>query len=263
MYDELKATGQVDKSLPEDERLVREAYDREVLAPQLAERDKERADVVAMPSPLCSAIIRPSPASRPPLPPAPASGASIAVMKPAVASVTQLPPRPAATEPVKSVATAEVIQVEFGEREGARLAHLSAAGRRRRNGAIDRPEDGRAALCGRRQDGGGSVRCRCRKSWRWLSISASVWDETVVDWQDQARLVCMIPGLRGTHAQLLVGAGYRSRDAVAAAAEDKLCADVLTFAMSSEGQRVLRDGNPPDIERIKGWLASAKAAKVA
>jgi predicted flap endonuclease-1-like 5' DNA nuclease len=91
----------------------------------------------------------------------------------------------------------------------------------------------------------------------------NVYDETIVDWQDQARLVCSVPGLRGTHAQLLVGAGFRTRDAIADAAEDKLCAAVLTFAMSSEGQRVLRDGNPPDIERIKGWLENAKAAKVA
>jgi hypothetical protein len=73
----------------------------------------------------------------------------------------------------------------------------------------------------------------------------------------------MVPGLRGTHAQLLVGAGYRTRDALAAALETKLCADVLAFALSSEGQRVLRDGNPPDIEKIKGWLASAVASKVA
>ena len=30
--------------------------------------------------------------------------------------------------------------------------------------------------------------------------------ETLTDWQDQARMVIDIPGLRGTHAQLLVGA---------------------------------------------------------
>jgi antitoxin component HigA of HigAB toxin-antitoxin module len=91
----------------------------------------------------------------------------------------------------------------------------------------------------------------------------NVHDETIVDWQDQARLVCTVPGLRGTHAQLLVGAGYRSRDRLAAAAEDKLCADILSFAVSPEGQRILRDGNPPDIERIKAWLANAIAARVA
>ena len=35
-------------------------------------------------------------------------------------------------------------------------------------------------------------------------------EETIAEWQDQARLVCAVPGLRGTGAQLLTGAGYRS-----------------------------------------------------
>jgi hypothetical protein len=87
--------------------------------------------------------------------------------------------------------------------------------------------------------------------------------ETIADWQDQARLVCTVPGLRGTHSQLLVGAGYRSADAVAAAEPDKLCADVLAFAATTAGQRVLRNGDPPDIEKIKGWLESARSAKAA
>ena len=87
--------------------------------------------------------------------------------------------------------------------------------------------------------------------------------ETIADWQDQARLVCTVPGLRGTHAQLLVGAGYRSAEAIAAAEADKLCADVLAFAASTNGQRVLRNGDPPDIEKIKGWLEAALSVKAA
>jgi len=87
--------------------------------------------------------------------------------------------------------------------------------------------------------------------------------EAIADWQDQARLVCTVPGLRGTHAQLLVGAGYRSGDAIAAADADKLCADVLAFAASKDGQRVLRNGDPPDIEKIKGWLEAAQSVKAA
>ena len=87
--------------------------------------------------------------------------------------------------------------------------------------------------------------------------------ETIADWQDQARLVCTVPGLRGTHAQLLVGAGYRSGDAIAAADADKLCADVLAFAASKDGQRVLRNGDPPDIDKIKGWLEAAQSVKAA
>jgi hypothetical protein len=87
--------------------------------------------------------------------------------------------------------------------------------------------------------------------------------ETIADWQDQARLVCTVPGLRGTHAQLLVGAGYRVADAIAAADADKLCADILAFAASKDGQRLLRNGDPPDIEKIKGWLEAAQSVKAA
>jgi predicted flap endonuclease-1-like 5' DNA nuclease len=87
--------------------------------------------------------------------------------------------------------------------------------------------------------------------------------ETITDWQDQARLVCTVPGLRGTHAQLLVGASYRSAEAIAVAEADKLCADVLAFAASKDGQRVLRNGDPPDIEKIKGWLEAAQSVKAA
>ncbi len=87
--------------------------------------------------------------------------------------------------------------------------------------------------------------------------------DTIADWQDQARLVCTIPGLAGTSAQLLVGAGYRSADAVASAEADKLCADVLAYAASKDGQRTLRDGDPPDIEKIKAWLEAARSVKAA
>jgi hypothetical protein len=85
----------------------------------------------------------------------------------------------------------------------------------------------------------------------------------ISDWQEQARLVCTVPGLRGTHAQLLVGAGYRTADAVAAADADKLCADILAFAATQNGQRLLRNGDPPDIEKIKGWLEAARSVKAA
>jgi hypothetical protein len=96
-----------------------------------------------------------------------------------------------------------------------------------------------------------------------LLANRHITPETITDWQDQARLVCSVPGLRGTHAQLLVGAGYRSADAIAAAEADKLCADVLTFVASKDGQRVLRNGDPPDIEKIKGWLEAARSVKAA
>jgi hypothetical protein len=83
--------------------------------------------------------------------------------------------------------------------------------------------------------------------------------ETISGWQDQARLVCTVPDLRGTHAQLLVGSGYRSAEAIAAAEPEKLCADVLAFAATVAGMRLLRNGDPPDIEKIKSWLEAARS----
>lgn len=84
--------------------------------------------------------------------------------------------------------------------------------------------------------------------------------ETITDWQDQARLVMDVPGLRGTHAQLLVGSGYRTAEAVADADAGELSADVLKFATTQEGRRILRDGDAPDLEKIKTWVDWARLA---
>ena len=84
--------------------------------------------------------------------------------------------------------------------------------------------------------------------------------KTIAEWQDQARLVCEVPGLRGTHAQLLVGAGYRDLRRIARAEPRQLSADVLRFAQSADGQRVLRSGTPPDIEKIFSWVHAAERA---
>ena len=91
----------------------------------------------------------------------------------------------------------------------------------------------------------------------------SITPDVITDWQDQARLVCTIPTLRGTHAQLLVGAGYRSADQVAQSDPEKLCADILNYAISKDGQRLLREGNPPDVEKIKSWVEHARSVKAA
>ena len=87
--------------------------------------------------------------------------------------------------------------------------------------------------------------------------------ETLALWQHQARLVMDVPGLRGTHAQLLAGAGYLDAAAVAEAGDADLAADVLRFAASPEGQRILRRGEPPGVDKIKGWIGSAASRMAA
>lgn len=87
--------------------------------------------------------------------------------------------------------------------------------------------------------------------------------ETIADWQDQIHLVMAVPGLRGGHAQLLVGSGYHTVASIAQADPATLSADLLKFASTADGQRILRDALPPDIERIKNWIDGAAAALAA
>jgi hypothetical protein len=85
--------------------------------------------------------------------------------------------------------------------------------------------------------------------------------EVVREWQCQARLVCMIPWLRGTHAQLLIGAGYESIEDIVDADQQAICSDVLRFATSKAGQRLLRAGPPPELEKILAWISNAHEAE--
>lgn len=84
----------------------------------------------------------------------------------------------------------------------------------------------------------------------------------IEDWQFQARLVCTVPWLRGTHAQLLVGAGYTSPIDITEAEPETLCADVPTFAATRDGQRILRQGSPPEMEKIRKWAEFAAEAEL-
>lgn len=82
---------------------------------------------------------------------------------------------------------------------------------------------------------------------------------TVRDWQDQAKLQCEIPRLRGHDAQFLVGCGYRTVNQVEVASPETVLVDIQAFLMTAEGERLLRVGNEPDLDEVKGWIENAKA----
>jgi hypothetical protein len=82
-------------------------------------------------------------------------------------------------------------------------------------------------------------------------------------WKAEARLVLRVPGLRGTHAQLLAGAGYDTAEKLADAEPVALSAAVLSFATTPAGVRILRNGDTPDIEAITRWVQSAQQALAA
>lgn len=72
-----------------------------------------------------------------------------------------------------------------------------------------------------------------------------------------------MPMMRSSHAQLLVGAGYRTVEAIAKAEPSLLCADVLHYALSPEGQRLIREGRAPDMEQLLDLAQQAREVKAA
>jgi Domain of unknown function (DUF4332) len=271
MYDELIATGTVEKYLSEDDRTVRELHAQEVLSkrPPQAEVSKvfpfkPREQVVtrvaqkrAERSPTASNVVALR-ASPPPAGEEDGAPAGVAGVSPRPkAGLTQrleqvTPPAPREVKPLglPPAATAS---------EPRTYLTLDSA-------VVDGPSIGPKTAERLFPHGIKTIRDLMRAEPAALAVlvdTRSITPETIADWQDQARLVCTVPGLRGTHAQLLVGAGYRSADTIAAADADQLCADVLAFAASKDGQRVLRNGDPPDIEKIKGWLEAAQSVKAA
>jgi predicted flap endonuclease-1-like 5' DNA nuclease len=86
---------------------------------------------------------------------------------------------------------------------------------------------------------------------RWIK------PETIVDWQDQARLVMAIPELCAYKAQLLVGVDCRHKADLAKQNAKALHAQLATFAGTSNGKRVLRSNRLPTVEDVGSWIRSA------
>lgn len=85
--------------------------------------------------------------------------------------------------------------------------------------------------------------------------------KTIRDWQDQARLVCRIPNLRGHDAQLLVACQVTTPESLVGSNPESLLNKVLSFARSNEGQRVLRGGKEPDLAEVQDWIRWARQAR--
>ena len=84
---------------------------------------------------------------------------------------------------------------------------------------------------------------------------------TIRDWQEQARLVCRIPNLRGHDAQLLVACNLTSPEELAAMNASSVLSQVLVIAESPEGLRILRGGKQPDLEEVSDWIRWASQSR--
>ena len=87
--------------------------------------------------------------------------------------------------------------------------------------------------------------------------------DTLIDWQDQTRLMVEAPGLRVLDSQILVGAGIRNAEDLAEASATTVLKAATSFLDTPKGARVLWGGeNNVDQNEVEHWIALAKAAQV-
>ena len=78
--------------------------------------------------------------------------------------------------------------------------------------------------------------------------------DVVRAWQNQTRLVCRIPNLRGHDAQLLVACDLTEPEVIASMQPRQLLDVVLPFARSKDGQKIIRTGKDPDLAEVTDWI---------
>ncbi len=275
MYDELTDTGKVERNLPEDDRVVRAAYNREVLAPRLEQRKAARHFALSQSDAGGRTVRDNSSRARhvlAPLDPKQRKAFEARGSDRSLAPPPELPAIPSAKGPdgartqrndySASSTPPPVPGNENSERSqaGART-YLTGSDTLAAAPSIGTKTAARLATAGLLSVSdllGADVEAVAKT----VGVR-HITSQKLTDWQDQSRLVMTVPGLRGTHAQLLVGAGYRTTEDLVKADPSDLAADILKFATTSDGERVLRNGNPPDLERIKGWIDSATEAMAA
>ncbi len=76
-------------------------------------------------------------------------------------------------------------------------------------------------------------------------------------WQDQARLMCAVPNLRGHDVQLLVHCEIVDPAALASMNAEDLWQVVEPAAGSRDGARILRNSEMPDFQEVAGWIDAA------
>lgn len=264
MYDELMSTGRVEAHLPDDDRQVRDLHRVEVLEPREKAREAERQHRLSAGAAAPAKTTRHASAKPAASAGSAQSGAATAHAPVNVAAATAAVPE--LTVPRTPIQTAPVTPLGASRDGLASLAvkprvHLTLSDNLERAPSIGPKMAERFAAAG------------ILTVSDFLSADADtcvaqlgdrrIDRDDILRWQQESKLVLRVPGLRGTHAQVLVGAGFATAEALADADPMDLSAALLAFATTPEGARILRSGDAPDVEAVTRWVRSAREALAA
>jgi predicted flap endonuclease-1-like 5' DNA nuclease len=239
-YEEFCKTGKLRTTLSEDDRIVRELHATEVLKKPISTLDaqwpRETGTAHGTGTPARSRKKVRAEKPKPRAKSAPAAKAKAAPPPPPAKQPTAAPTRPAQGGRARLSYDAPVEDApSIGTKTASRLA---AAGIRTVKDLLAASPDGAADKI------------------KFRHISASV----IRDWQAQAELACTVPNLTSLAAQLVVAAGVRDAADLAAADAEMLANIIEEFCETPDGQRTLRDANPPTRDDIERWITAAKGA---
>jgi hypothetical protein len=82
--------------------------------------------------------------------------------------------------------------------------------------------------------------------------------EVIRQWQQQTRLVCSVPNLRGHDAQLLVAVGVTEAEQLAGLAPQRLWSLIGPYCETKEGLKIIRAGKKPDLQEVSDWIQWAQ-----
>jgi hypothetical protein len=240
MYRELKSTGKVERTLPADDRAVRDLHAKQVLQRGSSSSDSDSHD--SGPREERDTRPRKTP-SRDTLPHRPY------LQYPRETTPETSPPRDSRPTPPS--------RMDKSEEPYRFYLELSS-------NVVDAPSIGPKTARRLRKVNVRTVAELLRVDPERASAKLGarhITPQVLRDWQDQARLVCRIPQLRGHDAQLLVGCGYTDPDQVATARDRDLLSRVKSFSSTTDGQRILRSSSPPDLDEVRDWIRWAQNSR--
>ena len=227
MFDELQQTGKVEHTLPEDDFAIRDLHQKEVVGKVTARVPSvpiATAPVAAAPStdvPTRTATPRAAngESTRPTLAAATVSELKTAAVaipqsKPTAATPPPLPPLSAPAKKFRFYLETESPLDEAPSIGPKTAAHFEKLGIRTVADLLAAVPEIASKQIGLRH----------------------ITPQLIRDWQDQSRLVCRIPELRGHDAQILVACSFRDPQTIASTDAVALLKTIEPFVESSEGE---------------------------
>jgi hypothetical protein len=295
IYDEVQRTGKVVKNLPEDDREIRRLHAEEVLRIPLYQLDQQPAKPAGLQfgqglsdsqhrNRLITAVIAREDLSRPlaltygkGVAPRQAGGVAFTASNESSGRRTvprtepaRSTPYPVLSLPAATTPAARRESMTTGSPQVADAPRSTVAGSPVKfrlspgHPVVDAPTIG-SKTAGRLEKAGvvtvGDLLAADAEDLAQRLNQKHITADVVRTWQQESSLNCRVPGLYNHDAQILVASGVTEPAELAAFSPEELLELVTPWVKSEDGQRVLRQQQPPDLAEVAQWIEWARSPR--